>query len=97
MVTADIGCALAAIKSCALRPDAPSASPNRATCVRVASLSQVLTVAMPIAPPRLRIRLNSPEADRSSGPWKAESAIPTLGTMHSITNSPRASCGTRNS
>jgi hypothetical protein len=49
---------------------------------------------MPMAPPRLRIRLNRPEAYRSSAPSKPVKAMVTLGTMHSISENPRISWGT---
>ncbi len=48
---------------------------------------------MPIAPPRLRIRLNRPDAARNSAIANPLSARVTLGTMQSITENPRINCG----
>ena len=56
--------------------------------------STVLSAASPTAPPRLRVRLNSPEAFFSRSGGSVPSATLVIGTIASIMPKPRKICGT---
>src|SRR5262249_40690580 len=57
------------------------------------SLSPVLIAARPMAPPRLRIRLNRPEAFFTRSGARVPSAVLVTGTIAKISPSPRKICG----
>ena len=60
------------------------------------SASMVLIAASPKAPPRLRVRLNSPEAFLIRSGGSVPSASTLIGIMQNISATPRSACG-RNS
>ena len=59
-----------------------------------ALVEHVLSPARPTAPPRLRVRLNSPEPFFSRSGGSVPSAMLVIGTIASIMPKPRSSCGT---
>ena len=59
----------------------------------IAEAITVLQAAMPMAPPRLRIRLDRPLADLSDCGGIAPSAILVAGTMQNMVAKPRNACG----
>ena len=59
--------------------------------------SSVLISASPTAPPRLRVRLNRPEAFLILCGGIVPSARLLIGTMHSISPTPRKICGNSSS
>ena len=57
------------------------------------SLNQVLMAASPMAPPRLRIRLNRPDAFFTRSGGSVPSAVLVTGMMANISPTPRKICG----
>ena len=66
-------------------------------CRSVRSFSTWLMTASPTAPPRLRVRLNRPEAFFTRSGASVPSAMVLVGTIASIMPMPRRICGTSNS
>ena len=72
-----------------------TASCRRARCRSMRLLSTVLMAARPMAPPRLRIRLNRPEAFFMRSGASVPSAVLVTGTIDNIRPTPRKICGHR--
>ena len=70
-----------------------SRATSDATWPGVRSVRMVSMAAMPMAPPRLRIRLNSPLASATSCGGQPSSARRVAGRRQNITARPRSTCG----
>src|ERR1700733_14353694 len=72
-------------------------SGSRRKCRFARSLRMVPQAAMPMAPPRLRIRLNRPEASFSRSGGRPPRVSVTTGATANIWEKPRNACGSSNS